>query len=126
MTGTTRRTCKATCKNGQPCMNYCITDSEFCFTHDPKLATKRALARKAGGKARHGRKVGSTGDLGELRIETIEDIRQLIETTINETRSLEMSLNRARTIVSLASVALKVFDLGELAERIKALEERMG
>lgn len=65
MTATTKpgSQCSATTKKGEQCKAYALADSDFCFTHDPAHAGERAQARSKGGRARHGRILGQTGDI---------------------------------------------------------------
>ena len=49
-------------------------------------------------------------------------VQRLLEIAASDTLSLENSVARSRTLAYLAQVALKALEVGELAERIDALE----
>lgn len=114
-------TCRATKKNGAPCQAYAGTGSEYCFSHDPALAVKRAAARSAGGKARHGRKVGTTGQAGPVEVENVADVCTLLCATINDVLLLENSLQRSRTIGYLAGIIIRAFEIGEMQQQLEAI-----
>jgi len=119
---TTAKRCKEKNKRGEPCGTFVLTGSDYCFHHDPAMAKERAAARAKGGRARHGRRIGRTGKLATVEIREMADVVTLLETTINDALSLENSLQRARTIATLANVVIKALEFATLAERVEALE----
>lgn len=123
-----RSKCTATNRHGKPCEAYAVAGSEFCFAHDPTLRAKRKEARSAGGKARHRRHITWADDdlRAAVRIRSVADVLALLErATVDELR-LENSHNRNRTIASLATAALRALEVGELEQRIAALEAKYG
>lgn len=122
---TTTRQCKANTKAGQRCQAWAVSDSDYCFMHDPASAKARAQARAAGGRARHGRRVGVTGDGDPVSLASVGDVLDLLQRTARDLFKLENSVSRARAVTSLCTAALKVFEVGELEERIAALENLM-
>lgn len=134
----TGKQCKATKVDGTPCTCAPIRDSEYCFHHDPARAKERVEARRRGGSARHGRLIGKisetkaaavTAGLSKEKIkvplETIEDVRKLLEITATSLMELEKSVARERALISLASVAVEVIKVGGIEERLAAIEERL-
>lgn len=122
---TTTTRCVAHTSSGKPCQSFTVAGSEYCFAHDPALRAKRKQARSAGGKARHRRHITWADDdlRAAVRIRTVDDVLALLErATIDELR-LENSHSRNRTIASLATAALKALEVGELEQRIGALEK---
>jgi hypothetical protein len=109
-------------RTGAECKAAPLVDSDDCFTHDPATAPERRAARSKGGAARHGRAVGSVGTVELVNVKSTADIVQLLERAINDCFGMESSLNRARTIGYLASVACKALELDQLADRVAALE----
>jgi len=103
--------------------------SGYCWAHDPTVAAERAAARSAGGKARHGRAIryipsdGPEPTAQTITITSAADVLALVNAAVADAMSMERSLNRARTLGSLAETALKVFQAVELEERVKALEQ---
>jgi len=118
---TTGQRCKATTKAGEPCRGFAVGGGGYCFTHDPGRAEERRLARAKGGAARHGRKLG--GNHEAVTLASIADLLPLLERAVNDVLSLENSVARARTIGYLAGIAVRAFELTDLAERIAAIEE---
>jgi hypothetical protein len=124
VTSTAKR-CKATTKTGQPCAAWALAGSDFCFWHDPAKTKARAEARARGGRARHGRHIGHVGNTEPVEIRHMGDVVTLLQQTINDALSLENSLQRARTIGSLASVIIKALEYATLQERVEALEQAL-
>ena len=58
-------------------------------------------------------------------LETVGQIRRLIEIAVLDTLGLENSIARSRTLAYLAHVALKLLEVGEVEDRIGALERAL-
>ena len=114
--------CKASTKSGKPCRGWAVSGSEYCVAHDPASAGKMAAARRAGGKARHGRRIGSPDAAGSVKLATVTDVLGLLETTVNDVLKLENSLGRARAIAYLAHAWGALYESSELERRVAALE----
>lgn len=117
-----RRQCTAIKSNGQPCQSYTVEGSDLCYFHSPTMAAKRAEARHRGGVNRRAPKNAAHGPYA---IKTVADIMQALEDALNDACGLENSHARARTIGYLCQISLKALEIGELEERVKALEERV-
>ena len=89
--------------------------------HSPEHTTEAAEARRLGGLRRR-REVAVVGayDLGGL--ETVADLRRILEIALLDTLSLENSIARSRTLGYLVGVAAKLLEVGELEERLAYLE----
>lgn len=109
-------------ENGKKCQAYAIKDSEYCFFHNPGSAKKRAEARKKGG---FNRRVLKSNQYEYHPIKTVNDVNAILESAINEARSLESSQSQLRTVGYLCNMAFKGQELGNLEERLNALEESM-
>ena len=107
-------------KNDKPCQAYAIHGSKYCFAHDPANAKKRAEARKKGGL---NRRVIKRTDHEYHAISSIKDINAILESAINEARSLESSQSQLRVLAYLCQIALKGQEAGSLEERINAMEK---
>jgi hypothetical protein len=55
-------------------------------------------------------------------LRTISDSQTLLETAAIETLAIENSINRNRTLATFVATAAKLIEVGELAERVAALE----
>ncbi len=99
-------------------------DGEFCFWHSPEHADDAAEARRLGGiRRRREKTVGGTYDFEGL--ETVRDVRRLLEIAVLDTLELENSVARSRALAYLAQMALKTLEVGELEDRLQALEQVM-
>jgi len=117
------RACRANNERGEPCSAPPMAESDYCFHHDPAKASERAKARKRGGYNR--RQVKSSEDAGPVRIRSTQDVVALVERAIADTVALENSIARNRAIGYLAGVALKAQEVGELEERLEAVEKAL-
>ena len=97
--------------------------SGWCFVHDPSRGRERAQARKKGGRNRRAPKVKGRPD--EIRLRSVEAVQKLLERTVADTLAQENSAQRSRTLGYLAGLALKALEVGELEERLTALEMSM-
>lgn len=116
-------TCKATTKKGLPCPNWAIQGSDFCFTHSPERAKDRAKARRRGGKARHGRTIGTTGERAKpVTFSNPADVLTYLEGVANNLARLENSVSRAQAQVRVAQAAISTWQTTDQEERIESLE----
>jgi len=115
------RACKALREDGGRCQAPPLLESDLCLMHSPEHADEMAEARRLGGLRRRREKTVS----GAYDFEGLADVGQvqrLLEIAVSDTLSLENSVARSRTLAYLAQVALKALEVGQLAERIDALE----
>jgi hypothetical protein len=99
--------------------------SGLCFMHDPEHAQEASEARRLGGLRR--RREGTVAGAYDFHgLGTVTEIRRLIEIAVVDTLGLENSVARARTLAYLAQVALKSLEVGEMDERLRALEDALG
>jgi hypothetical protein len=118
MVGTT---CTALRADGHPCKATPLRDEAYCFFHSPETAEEAADARRLGGLHRRKKKsVAAVYGFNGLR--TVGDNLTLLETLVIETMALENSIARNRAAAGMAATALKFIELGELPERVAALE----
>ncbi len=119
------RTCSFAKEDGQPCGAPPLRDGEFCVMHDPERADEMAEARRLGGLRRRREKAVS-GAYDVEGLETVHQIRRLLEIAVLDTLGLENSIARSRTLAYLSQVALKVMEVGDFQERLQALEAAIG
>ena len=93
--------------------------------HSPEYAEEIAEARRLGGLRRR-REVAVTGAYEFNGLETVADLRRLLQIAALDTLGLENSIARARTLGYLVGVAGKLLETGELEERLTALEAAHG
>ena len=98
-----------------------MRDEPFCFWHAPETAEEAAEARRLGGLHRRKKKsVAAVFGFGGLR--TIGDNQALLETAVIETLAIENSISRNRALAAMAATGGKLIELGDLPERVTALE----
>jgi hypothetical protein len=95
---------------------------EYCFWHHPEHAEEAAEARRLGGLRRRKEKI-TEGAYDFEGLESVTQIRRLLEIATADTLVLESSIARSRTLAYLAQMALKALEVGELEERVRALEQ---
>ncbi len=89
--------------------------------HSPEYAVEIAEARRLGGLRRR-REVAVAGAYEFNGLETIADLRRLLDIAALDTLGLENSIARSRTLGYLVGVAAKLLEVGELEERLAYLE----
>lgn len=115
------RACTYQMPSGRPCRATPMRDQPFCFWHAPETAEEAAEARRLGGLHRRKKKtVASIYDFRGLR--TVEAHQALLETAATETLALENSIPRNRVLAQIVAAGSKLLEVGELEERLSALE----
>lgn len=115
--------CRAKTSAGEPCKMSPLKGSNYCFTHAPEVGAARAMARKRGGQRRRVEHAGDPFTLPETFV-TVQDANKLLDYTLAEVLPMENSIARARILLAIHESYLRSIEIGELEQRIKALEER--
>jgi hypothetical protein len=89
--------------------------------HSPEHAAEVAEARRLGGLRRR-REVAVSGAYEFSGLENVADIRRILEIAVLDTLGLENSVSRSRTLAYLVMGAIKLLEVGELEQRLAALE----
>lgn len=115
-----KQNCKDKNKQGNKCNAY-ANESGYCFMHDATKGKERAIARRKGG---HATKQPHYADNSKLphTIRNINDVIDILNYAFNETVGLDNSVSRGRLIVSISHGFIEAFKVGELEERIEAVE----
>lgn len=116
--------CTATTKSGKPCRAQALAGGTCCLMHSPERAAEVAAIRRAGGLNRRTKRAAGTAYPATLR--SVGDVQALLEETLRDTVQQENSGARTGALARLASTALKALEVGELEERLAALEARLG
>lgn len=114
-----RTCCGRTKPTGDPCLMAPLVASDYCWAHDPLRGKERAEARRKGGL---NRRTPTSMSTVALQLRDVEAIQRLLEDTIGDTLLQENSAQRSRTIGYLLGLALRIVEVGELEQRISALE----
>ena len=115
------RSCSSLTTSGEPCAATPLRDADHCFWHSPDTASEAADARRLGGLRRR-REATVAGAYEFEGLNTVGQIRRLIEVAVVDTLELENSVARSRTLAYLAQTALKSLEVNELEQRLAALE----
>ena len=93
----------------------------FCFWHNPETATEAAEARRLGGMRR--RREGAVAGAYEFDgLGSAADLRRMLEIAATDCLALENSIARVRAITAIVQVGARLLEVGELEERVRAIE----
>jgi hypothetical protein len=107
---------------GKPCRMAPLKDSQFCWVHSPDRIKEVQEARHLGGLRRKREStISSAFQFDSLN--SVDGIRRILEVAVLDTLAAENSIARSRTLAYLAQIALHTLELGDLENRIAALEE---
>jgi hypothetical protein len=113
--------CEFVMPDGRTCRAGPQRERPYCFAHDPERAADAAEARRLGGLRR--RKEGTIAVAYDLPgLDSVEGIRRLLEIVSTDGLSMENSVPRLRALISTATAATNLLKVGEIEERIAALE----
>ena len=120
--------CGVMTKAGGPCQAYRMRNQGTCFQHsaDPADIAARTDARSRGGRGKQGRQISAidamlaAGPLPEV------DATAMLRHAQAVALALEPSLSQARVLGYLALAVSKVQEIGDLADRVTALEQSKG
>jgi hypothetical protein len=120
-----RRSCAFVMPDGQACRAGPQRDRPYCFAHDPERAADAAEARRLGGLRR--RKEGTIAVAYDLPgLDTVVGIRRLLDIVVTDGVGLDNGIARLRVLISTAVAAMNLLKVGELEERLAALEAVAG
>ena len=74
------------------------------------------------GGLRRRREVAVSGAYEFAGLESVADIRRILEIAVLDTLGLENSIAKARTLAYLAMTAIKLLEVGEFEQRLASLE----
>ena len=115
------RTCAGVSEGGGRCRQAPIRGQDYCFWHHPDLQQEAQEARRLGGLRRRREKtVQGAYEMDGLA--TVQEMRRIIEIAILDTLSLENSVARNRVLIAGVQAASKLLEVGELEERMSAVE----
>lgn len=115
------RTCKALRDNGEPCRAAPLRDSAYCLWHDPEHIEEVTEARRLGGlRRKRERTLAGAYELDGF--DTVPQIRRVVEIVVLDTLGMENSIARGRLLIAAGLALAKLLEVGELAERVAAIE----
>jgi len=99
------------------CKAHAMSNSEYCFTHNPETREMHLQASSIGGSVSK-EKVS----LPEHKIEACEDIVGLLIETINQVRAGEIDTKVANCIGFLSGHLVKIYEATKLEDRLQTIE----
>ena len=119
------RRCSGISLGGQRCQARPLRDETFCFWHHPDQAEAADQARKLGGQRR--RREGTLQGAYDFDgLASVSDIRRLLEIAVMDALGLDNSIARVRALIAASLGAAKLLEVGEMEERLVALEAALG
>lgn len=115
--------CKAKNSKGGQCRAFAGV-SGYCFMHDTAKGRERALARRNGGlstKKPH----NADSSLIPSDVRTIDGVFAILNYALRESIVLDNSIARGRFLVSIAHGFIEALKVGELENRLEALENAL-
>ncbi len=113
------KNCQHTKRDGEQCKAWAMSDSDFCFTHNPEMGEERALANQRGGQVG---KANPTEPLRPIELSQPKDVVVLLQDTIRGVRAGEIDLKVANSVGYLSGHLLKAHEVAQLQARIEFLE----
>lgn len=116
--------CTAKTVDGRACRATPRRDSGLCLWHDPDLVEAAKEARRVGGQ-RNRREVTVRAAFNVGELDSIPDIRRIVEIVVTDLLGMESTVQRNRTLLVAAQVAASLLEVTELAERLSSIEAVM-
>ncbi len=116
-----RNGCRGVTRDDSPCGMAPLSHSEYCFAHDPRRGRDRAKARVKGGRNRRTAH-GTAPPQAAPALRTVAAIQGELERAVFDTLQMVNSSQRNRTLGYLLGIALRALEVGEIEERLAALE----
>jgi hypothetical protein len=114
--------CQEVNRNGQGCEANAMTNSKFCFFHDPSKAKERAAARRAGGVQRSRRVAVLPPDTPDRPLRSSSELLELLRDMMNKILRGELDPKIGYSVGYLATIQARVLAQSEMEERLAALE----
>jgi hypothetical protein len=121
-----KRRCKATVAlTGEDCRQAPLREKDYCFWHDPENEEAAMEARRLG--AQRAKREHSVAAAMEIDgIESIKDLRRVLEVVLFDSLALQNGVPRNRLLVSLVQAGATLLKDGEFEERLNAIEGVLG
>ena len=107
--------CRANKRDGSPCTAPATGADGYCWAHDPANAEERRRIASRGGRGRGG------GELGELKKRVKDLAAGVLDGTVDRGRAA-VAKQLYNTLIRAIEQERKLRELGELEERLEALE----
>lgn len=121
MSGSDRKRCRGTRKDGTRCTAPVMGGGGYCFAHDPAKVTERDEARRKGGANSATRQ-----RLDRLVPATLRPMIGHLLDALDEVHAGTLDPKQASAMASLAGAIVRAYSVGVLEERVQALEATQG
>ena len=111
--------CEFIKSNGEQCNANAMRDSQFCFTHNPKMKKAKKEAVIKGGKSPK----KNYNPLPPVDLADNQGVARLLAQVINEVRRGEIDLRVANCIGYLAGHLIKALEISDLEKRVEEIEK---
>lgn len=112
--------CTFTKANNQQCKAFSMSNSDFCYLHNPKIDKEYKKANQSkGGKANA---LIVHTPLPALQIRTPQEVILLLEDTINRVRAGEIEARVANSIGVLSGQLIKAIEISNIETRVEVIE----
>ena len=112
--------CKHLKDNGEQCQANAMSESEFCYFHNPDISDEeKREAQSNGGKTKA---LTLKEPLPELVLAKPEDAVLLIADTISRVRAGTLDIRTANCLGFLSDKLLKAFETSRLNDRLEVIE----
>ena len=105
--------------DGRSCAAWSMTNSDFCFTHNPETKKLKKLAVIKGGKGNK----KNRQPLDVIEVKNSKDVPGLIIKTINEARQGLVDVRVANCIFYGSGQLIRAFEVADLEERVAEIEK---
>jgi len=107
-------------EGGIDCNANSMTDSDYCYLHNPEIPEEsKRQAQAKGGEARS---LTLEKPLPDLPLETPSDAITLVADTIKRVRAGELDIKTANCIGFLSDKLLKAFEVARLNDKVEFIE----
>ncbi|HEX8288069.1 MAG TPA: hypothetical protein VF556_08740 [Pyrinomonadaceae bacterium] len=118
-----KKQCNAENSRGERCRAF-ANESGVCFMHDATKGKERASARRNGGLATKQPHYADATVLPSA-IRDISSVLIILDYALQESVGLDNSIQRGQLLVSIAHGYIEALKVGELEQRLKAVENAM-
>jgi hypothetical protein len=115
--------CKFVKPDGTQCNANAMTNSDYCYFHNPDISDEEK--REATARGGQARAVLIKEPLKEMPIKKIPDVALLLVQTINLVRAGKMDIRTANCLGFLSDKLIKALDTGELQTKFEEVEQML-
>jgi hypothetical protein len=108
--------CSGNKEDGSPCERIVGASQDYCYSHDPARADERRRNASRGGRSK------GNGELADLK-KQIKDLASDVLDGSQDRGRAAVANQLYNTLIRAIEQERKLRELGELAERLEALEE---